>query len=84
MATKVVFKIEEDGEILAVFPHSPEGDYRMTCYAHRGQHSCCSHLYALRLKNAKPEQYQSLLQELKSIGYNDLVVLKRLPNYSQL
>lgn len=67
----VKFKIFK-GEILAIFPEDyyfdDSGNKLLTCYAHQGQHSVCS-VDLLKCRNAKPEQYLKLKEELISIGY---------------
>ena len=80
MNTKVVFKLENGGDVLAVMPYEPGGNNPRTCtvYAHIGQHSAAAWGYVAGLKNATPEQYAPVLAELRSIGY-DPAVLKRLP-----
>lgn len=81
MATLVKFRKEKIGEeVFAYFPkmvHSFNG-YRTdnkTCYSHIGQHSACHEDYVKGCKPATPEEYASLLNELKSIGY-DLKICK--------
>lgn len=69
---QVKFLIEKDGEdVFAYFPYEPfdtEGDFN-TCYAHIVQHSACHPDYAKECKEATPEQYKDLKEELESIGY---------------
>ena len=85
--TKVKFLIHpegkgfiEDGTPLAYFPelnHNWEGTTK-TCYAHIGQHSPCHPDYAAECREAKPEEYKDLLEELTSIaGYDNLVILNK-------
>jgi hypothetical protein len=64
-----------DGEVFAFFPLEKFTrfgieDGLFTCYSHIGQHSCCHELYAKECKEAEYYQYQDLLKELISIGYN--------------
>ena len=69
----VVFLKEEGYGTLAVFPDIVEdlkGNVR--CYAHVGQHSTASPDYYQELELA--DDYQDLLEELESIGYDDLEV----------
>jgi len=70
---KVKFYIEPFRDVLAVFPYTRErsghrNDLK-TCYSHNGQHSVCAKEYLERCIPATPQQYQPLLEELKSIGY---------------
>jgi len=79
---KVKFVFTQD-EVTAVFVDNKRkcGVYNkkqavyIECYAHIGQHSECSEEWFNEQQPATPEQYAPLLEELKSIGYNDLTVL---------
>lgn len=77
--TPVIFRKNDYG-VTAVFP-TLEADYagNMTCYAHIGQHSACSLGWYYTTKPAAETEYADLLQELKSIGYDDLKVYRRRP-----
>ena len=67
------------GQVMAYFPkeiHSFNG-YRpdnRVCYSHIGQHSACHPDYLKKCRKATTEQQSALLQELVSIGYNNLEV----------
>ena len=77
--TKVIFRKESDGTILAVFNEYADFNYNLTCYAHIGQHQACSlEYYRDKTKPASENEYNELLNELKYIGYNDLKIAKRL------
>ena len=80
--TRVLFRIEVGGGVLAVFPleaHSRDG-WNCVCYAQIGQHSYCDpHYVRDQTQPAKPEEYAGLLSELESIGYDDLQIGKRFP-----
>jgi len=80
MRTKVIFRKESNGEILAVFPHEANEPGEIVCYAHIGQHSCCAWEY-IRAETVRATAAESaaLLDELFRIGYNDLEILSRLP-----
>jgi hypothetical protein len=77
----VIFRVEKDGSILAVFPYEIWDNYgNVMCYAHIGQHSSCDYGSILeQTKPASPEQYQNLLSELKDIYQpeNKIIVRKR-------
>ncbi len=77
--TPVIFK-KCEGEVTAVFPTLPGSDdiYTMTCYAHVGQHGIASEAWVRSAKPAKEIEYVDLLQELIRVGYDDLVICKRL------
>ena len=83
---RIVFRVDNDQEVVAVFVDEKYNDsYLLTCYAHYGQHGCCSLSWLYHdSKPAKQESYMPLLKELKSI-YNDtnLVVLNRLIPYGK-
>ena len=81
MATKVIFRKEKNGEVLAVFPEFP-GDnnpYRTcACYSHIGQHGAMALDYIKSTSELKYRMdYQDLYDELVSVGY-DLEVVTRI------
>jgi hypothetical protein len=85
--TKVCFRKTKDGEITAVFPFEPWNlmDFSVTCYVHLGQHgSCCWEWVRGDTRPATEAESVDLLSELKRIGYDDLQVLRRLPNWSKI
>lgn len=65
------------GEVIAVFPYVIESRNDVASYMHVGQHSGCSFDINNFSKPATPKQYENLLNELKSIGYDNLKVIKR-------
>lgn len=68
---KVIFRTDEYG-VTAYFPdlpHDREGKF-CTCYAHVGQHSGADLKHCLATsKEATPEEYAALKNELENIGY---------------
>jgi hypothetical protein len=81
--TKVLFRKCEYGSIDAVFPELPgtRDPYTMTYYSHIGQHSSGYWSYwQKRSTPAQPAEYADLLAELKSIGYDDLEIIQRMPS----
>lgn len=66
--TKVIFLKDEDG-VFAFFPQEQWSNGFKTSYAHVGQHSACDEDYANLCEKATEEEYRSLENELKSIGY---------------
>lgn len=80
--TKVKFYIEEDGDVLAVFPDLVWVDKGyITVFSTIGGHSDASKEYIKSLKKAKPEQYYFLLKRLQEIyenaGFdNNVIILK--------
>lgn len=80
---KVKFLIEKENnpdflpEVFAFFPNEKYNSFEpniFTSYAHIGQHSACHIDYANECKEANYNQFQDLLRELISIGYNDLEI----------
>lgn len=64
-----------DFDLFAYFPHEiadNQGNY--LSYAHIGQHSACSPLYAAESIEARPHEYAELLGELSGI-YGKLDIL---------
>ncbi len=77
---KVVFRKWKDGEIIALFPYEPWNHYghMTTSYMHIGQHGAADYAGVISQTSIPCEhEYQKLLNELRSIGYNDLQILKR-------
>ncbi len=67
----------KENEILAVFPEIFENQQKteILCYTHQGQHSSVSLDYIKHKRKANKEEYFPLLNELKNIGYNNLIVI---------
>ena len=86
--TKVVFRKPTDhaDEITAVFPEVEWDSWpSLMCYQHIGQHGGCT-VDWVRYETvpAKPEEYEPLLRELTElVGYDDLVVLPRMPRVAR-
>lgn len=75
---RVIFrKWRTDGEITAYFPDQREPNGLVTCYAHIGQHGMGSYPNE-NTKPASEVEYAPLLAELRSIGYDDLRIVKRV------
>lgn len=76
--TKVKFKIFK-GDVIALFIDELYNEYlygntQIMSYQHVGQHGAASSSLK-KCRNAKPQQYNSLLKELKLLGYFDLVIV---------
>lgn len=72
--TRVKF-VKFCNEILALFPDEIwSQDGSIMSYARIGQHGGASRSL-MRCKAATPDEYMGLLNELKSVGYDDLVVI---------
>nr|DAE55296.1 MAG TPA: hypothetical protein [Caudoviricetes sp.] len=85
LKTKVVFrKFKQGGDIIALFPEQVnKTNLTIGSYMHIGQHSdadCTGVITATT--PAKESEYAELLAELRSIGYEDIRVMKRCkPKY---
>jgi hypothetical protein len=83
MTTKVYFvKSKEDKEITAIFPYmlGNNSPFFMTAYAHIGQHCTAHETWVIESNTAaKTKEYAKLLNELVSIGYDDLQIMTRFP-----
>ena len=78
--TAVVFRKWKSGQIIALFPYEPWSNYgyMTTSYMHIGQHGAADYSGVIAITTQPHEhEYQELLDELRSIGYNDLRILKR-------
>ena len=77
--TKVIFRKFKNGEVIALFPQEPATRDGWECmsYMHVGQHGSADPNIVHDTKAAMPYEYADLYNELKSIGYDDLVVCKR-------
>jgi len=77
--TQIIFRVDKDNEIFALFPHevsNNNGD--VTCYQHIGQHSSADYTHCIKQsKIATPTQSLPLYQELISLGYNLEVIRKQ-------
>lgn len=76
--TKVIFRQFPDGEVIALFPELPGTIDPNTClsYMHYGQHGSADTGIVRNTYPCDPQDYESLLKELVSIGYN-LKIVKR-------
>jgi len=84
MGTPVIFRKwpeREGGEVIALFPTlvGTMNPYTCMSYLHIGQHGSTDLQEVVWVtKPAKPAEYADLLEELKSIGYDDLVIYQKL------
>lgn len=79
----VLFRVDETGDVTAVFPFEEGSPGMMTCYAHVGQHSSCSIDWVAETRAATEDEYAQLKLELerapftyKLIVLNDLTALQ--------
>lgn len=83
--TKVIFrKFKQGGDIIALFPEQGNRENQMvSSYMHVGQHSDADYIGIIAATTpAKEGEYAELLAELKQIGYDDLIVMKRCKSRS--
>jgi hypothetical protein len=76
--TTVLFRKSKTGEIIAFFPAEHETHYDILCYAHIGQHCMASTRYYLECKQATPDEYKPLYDELINLVGYELNVKKRI------
>lgn len=82
---KVIFrKFKQGGAIIALFPEQVNRlNLMVGSYMHAGQHSDADYTGVIAATTpAKESEYAELLAELKQIGYNDLMVMKRCKSIS--
>lgn len=81
MATKVIFRTFGDGDVIALFPQLPgtnNGWWYCLSYMHIGQQVAVPWGFTGFTRPSAEEEYRDLLAELKAIGYDDLVIAKRV------
>lgn len=69
-------KWKDSGDVIAFFPDQRDGQY-IVSYEHVGQHGNASYPHPQTVP-ASPDEYAPLLAELKSIGYDDLRIVRRV------
>ena len=78
---KVIFrKFRDTQDVIALFPEIPADTNpdNFLSYQHVGQHGACSMFINIITKPTTIEEATPLLNELKSLGYNDLQVGKKI------
>lgn len=79
----VIFRVDsvsEGGQVFALFPEDPASiDGKLcTVYERVGQHGAADYdLCITRSRQASVNEFAPLLEELRKIGYGDLVVRER-------
>lgn len=77
--TKVIFRKFRDGSVIALFPNIPwDNNGNIASYMHVGQHGGASPLIVADTKLAEKDEYAPLLRELKSLGYSNLKICKKI------
>jgi len=80
MTIPIIFrKFNKGGDIIAIFPKIlSDNRGNLESYQHIGQHGpCAPDLLQNITKKATKEEYQPLLNELISLGYDDLKIISR-------
>lgn len=76
--TRVHFRIFPQGDVIALFPEQIIGEGLINSYQHIGQHGAAAwNGMGIYCRRATSGQYRDLLQELQSIGYENLKIQKR-------
>ena len=73
---KVIFRKDKEGNVIAFLPELRVNHGYITSYMHIGQHSEASYQFYTETKKADESEYNSLLNELKSI-YDDCILVVR-------
>lgn len=80
MATKVIFRKWKKGGIIALFPYLPwnKNSDAVTSYMHMGQHGPADYAGVIAATTpAGKTESRELLEELESLGYDNLQVMQR-------
>ena len=69
--TPTVFRVFPEGDVIALFPTIPDGQYGQCCsYLHVGQHGAADYWHVIsNTRPASPDGYRDLMFELTGIGY---------------
>ena len=83
--TLTIFRRYPDGDVIALFPEDDWGNETCGSYMRVGQHGGADYSHVIgSTKKCSPFLYESLRQELTSIGYNLLIrqkwMRRRKPN----
>ena len=81
---KVIFRKDKEGNIIAFLPELRVNYGNIASYMHIGQHSEASYQFYTETKKANESEYNSLLDELKSIYDDCIFVVKRRLSYDDL
>lgn len=84
---KVIFRkigTRKDKRIIVFFPEMPVNSGNIMSYEHNGQHSEASYEFYKKTKKAKPEEYEELFQELKTVYSEYKLVIKQRLHYPTL
>jgi hypothetical protein len=77
MTQRVVFrKWRDTGDVIAFFPDQKDRQF-IGAYERHGQHGNAMYPHPQTVP-ATPDEYADLLAELRSIGYDDLRIVRRV------
>ena len=81
---KVIFRKDKEGNVIAFLPELRVNHGNITSYMHIGQHSEASYQFYAETKKADESEYNSLLNELKSIYDGCILVVRQRLCYDDL
>ena len=81
---KVIFRKDKEGNIIAFFPEIEVNYGNIMSYMHIGQHGEADYFCYKETKKADESEYNSLLNELKSIYDDCILVVKQRLCYDDL
>ena len=81
---KVIFRKDKEGNIIAFFPELRVNHGNIASYMHIGQHSEASYWFYKETKKVNETEYNPLLEELKSIYDDCILVVKQRLRYDDL
>ena len=81
---KVIFRKDREGNIIAFLPELRVNYGDIMSYMHIGQHSEASYQFYVETKKANESEYNLLLDELKSIYDDCILVVKQRLRYDDL
>ena len=81
---KVIFRKDKEGNIIAFIPEVKVNYGNIMSYMHVGQHGESSYQFYTETKKASESEYNSLLDELKKIYDDCILVAKQKLCYDDL
>jgi len=83
MKTKVCFRLENNGQVAAVFPYLlADNNRNITVWDSVSGHGACAYSYAtMHSVPARPSEYADAKKTLEQAYGYKLQVLKRMPSY---
>lgn len=81
---KVIFRKNKEGDVIAFLPELRVNKGNIMSYMHIGQHGEASYQFYAETKKANETEYNSLLEELKRIYDDCILVVKQKLCYDDL